>query len=316
MPGIVILGAGGAIGRNLGHELDRRGIEFRAVGRNAQKLQAGFSNRVIRVADLADPDQARTAVVGATTVFYTVGVEYHHFELHPLLMQKALEACAAESVPQMVVVTSVYSYGWPRMNRVTEEHPREPQSRKGRYRKEQEDLALDAHWMSRVRAAVVHLPDFYGPYADQSLSNPIFAAALAGKKANWLGSVDLPHEFVYTPDAARTLLDLAGHDEAYGHRWNLGGAGTITGREFITAVYREAGQKPKWRAVTKWMLQVGGVFNPLLRELREMYYLGETPVILDDSRLEALIGPLQKTPYEKGIRETMAWMKTAGGTEP
>jgi hypothetical protein len=42
----------------------------------------------------------------------------------------------------------------------------------------------------------------------------------------------------------------------------------------------------------------------MMRELAEMSYLQTTPVLLDDSALRAVL-PLQKTPYEEGIRLTL-----------
>jgi hypothetical protein len=40
-----------------------------------------------------------------------------------------------------------------------------------------------------------------------------------------------------------------------------------------------------------------------------MHYLSETPVILDDSKLRAKLGTVQKTPYQAGIEKTLAWMR-------
>jgi hypothetical protein len=43
----------------------------------------------------------------------------------------------------------------------------------------------------------------------------------------------------------------------------------------------------------------------------EMHYLTTEPVILDDSALPKLIGPIAKTPYPEGIRQTLAAMRQA-----
>ena len=48
-----------------------------------------------------------------------------------------------------------------------------------------------------------------------------------------------------------------------------------------------------------------------MRELPEMLYLQETPVILDDSKLLAKFPNVHKTPYDEGIRRTIAWIKGA-----
>jgi hypothetical protein len=60
------------------------------------------------------------------------------------------------------------------------------------------------------------------------------------------------------------------------------------------------------------MLNVMGIFKPMMREIAEMNYLWTTPVKLDDTRLRQLLPQLQKTPYEKGIRITVDEMRRVG----
>ncbi|MPN32941.1 hypothetical protein SDC9_180424 [bioreactor metagenome] len=43
-----------------------------------------------------------------------------------------------------------------------------------------------------------------------------------------------------------------------------------------------------------------------MREMVEMNYLITEPLIMDDSALQRLIGPVRKTPYVEGIRQTLA----------
>jgi nucleoside-diphosphate-sugar epimerase len=52
-----------------------------------------------------------------------------------------------------------------------------------------------------------------------------------------------------------------------------------------------------------------GLFNPMMRELVEMSYLHTTPVVLDDSAIQKLLGPVKKTSYDEGIRKTLEAMK-------
>lgn len=309
MKNIAIFGAAGAIGHSLAAELDRRGMPFRAVGRNRERLAKAFPSADAVAADLLNPEAVEWAAGGVDTIFYAVGVPYGEFRTHPILMRNTIDGAVKAGVQRIDVVASVYAYGAPRTPRVAETHPREPATRKGAFRKQQEDIAMEAGSAERIRATVLHLPDFYGPHADISMANGIFQAALAGKRAPWLGPVDLPHEFIYVPDAGRVLLDLAARDDSYGQRWNLGGAGVITGRDFITRVYEAAGRTPKWFSASKLMLRALGLFNPLMRELVEMQYLSETPVILDDTKLEQHLGGLTKTPYAEGIPATVAALR-------
>jgi hypothetical protein len=57
------------------------------------------------------------------------------------------------------------------------------------------------------------------------------------------------------------------------------------------------------------MLKIMGWFSPLYRELPEMLYLAETPVLLDDNKLRGKFSSLRKTSYDDGIRQTLEWMR-------
>jgi nucleoside-diphosphate-sugar epimerase len=307
-----IFGAAGAIGPWVGAEFDRRGIPFRVVGRGREKLEKTFgkmANAEVFPADLSDLRSASAAARGVDTIIYGVGLPYPSHQLHPVLMRTTIEAAVAMQVKRIVLMSSVYGYGVPQTVRVAETHPRQPETRKGQYRKQQEDVVLGAHEKGQIAGLIVRLPDFYGPGADNSLANPVFGAALQGKTANWVGPVNTPHEFVYVPDSGPVVADLAECAECYGEAWNFGGPGSINTLDFITRVYRAAGRSPKYRTAGRGLLKVMGWFNPLFRELVEMVYLEETPVILDDSKLLAKFPGVHKTSYDDGIRLTLEWMR-------
>jgi nucleoside-diphosphate-sugar epimerase len=307
-----IFGAAGAIGRSLAPEFERRGVAFRVVGRVKAKLESAFGSMAhaeIFEADLMDLRSAGAAARGVDTIIYAVGVPYPSFQLHPAMIRTTIEAATTMQVARLVLVSNVYSYGVPRTSHVAETHPREPQTRKGNFRKEQEDAVIEAHRTGRLQGMVLRLPDFYGPHADLSLANPIFRAAIAGKTANWLGPLNAPHEFVFVPDAGPVIADLADCAECYGEAWNIAGAGEINAMDFITRVYRAAGRSPKYRSVGRGLLKIMGWFSPLYRELPEMMYLAETPVLLDDAKLRAKLGAVHKTSYDDGIRQTLQWMR-------
>jgi Nucleoside-diphosphate-sugar epimerases len=300
------------MGRSVGQALAERARAFRVIGRSAGALEASFGGipGVERV--VWNPENAasvRSAVRGLDTLIYLVGVPYHQFQQHPVVMRQTLEGAIAEGVQRMVLVGTVYPYGVPRTTPVTEDHPREPHTFKGRMRKEAEDLLLQADAAGKIRGTILRLPDFYGPGIEKSFLHDAFVAALRGGTANLIGPIDTPHEFIYVPDVGPVLVDLAGRPEAYGRSWHLGGPGTISQREFVTKVFAAAGKPPKFRVAGKNTLRVMGLFNPLMRELVEMSYLHTSPVVMDDSALQKLLGPVQKTSYDQGIRKTLELMR-------
>ena len=295
--------------------MERRGIAFRAVGRSRTKLEQAFSayrQAELFPADIADLRSAGAAAREVDTIVYCAGLPYPAHYRHPAIMRTVLDAAAAMHVQRLILISSVYAYGVPRASRVAETHPRQPETRKGQFRKEQEDLVFDAHKTGRIQGLVLRLPDFYGPAADLGYAPLVFTAALAGKTANWVGPVSAQHEFVYVPDVAPVLLDLASLPECFGEAWNFGGPGPIATVDFITRIYRAAGRDPKYRSVGRGLLKILGWFSADMREIPEMMYLQETPVILDDSKLLAKLGNVHQTPYDEGIRKTIEFLRSGG----
>jgi nucleoside-diphosphate-sugar epimerase len=310
----VIFGATGTVGKALASKLAERGQSFRVVGRSEERLRQDFGRYEPLVeycaADLSDPANAARAARGVETIFYTVGVPYPQFQQHPKLTRIALTAAAAAGVRHYVHLSTVYPYGVPQQEFVSESHPRNPTAFKGRMRKEQEDLVLAAHNPGGMRTTILRPPDFYGPDSELSAVRAIFVAALKGGTANVIGPIDTPHEFIFVPDLAETVIALSVKEEAYGNAWNIAGPGLITTRQFADLVFGAVHQKPRLRVAGKFMLRTLGLFNPLLREVVEMHYLWTTPVKLDDTRLRQLLPNLHKTPYPEGIRQTIDAMRT------
>ncbi|MGE8488761.1 MAG: epimerase, partial [Paraburkholderia nemoris] len=180
---------------------------------------------------------------------------------------------------------------------------------------EQEKLVLAAHGRASgstsLSTLVLRLPDFYGHCIERSLINGIFEGAAHGKRAQVIGPVDVPHEFIYLPDIGPVVEKLTRTPEAYGRWWHLAGTGTITQREVARQAYALAGREPKLMVAGKTLLRVLGLFNPIMRELVEMNYLMTEPVVLDDSALTQLIGPIAKTSYKDGIRHAFEAARAA-----
>jgi nucleoside-diphosphate-sugar epimerase len=300
-----LVGASGAIGKSIANAFDKEGEEYRVIGRSRAGLEAAFgASRLAHIAtwDPDRPESARSALRGLDAVVYLVGVPYDQFQLHPVLMRKTVEAAVDEGVQRLLLIGTVYPYGKPLTTPVTEDHPRQPNTFKGRMRKEQEDILLAAHKAGNIQSCLLRLPDFYGPAVDRSFLHNLIQAAARGGTANMVGPIDSPHEFVFVPDVGPVVAALLEHPRAWGRMWNLAGIGPVTQRHLAELAFRIAGTKPRIRVAGKNMLRLLGVFNPLMRELVEMHYLMTTPVLMDDSALRGLLGSIAKTPYEEGLR--------------
>jgi len=302
-----LFGAAGAAGQSIAAALNEAGRDYRVVGRTREPLEKAFGHdphAEIVTWNPDDPASIRAAAAGLQTVIYLVGVPYDQFAKHPPLVERTLAGVKAAGVERFILIGTVYPYGRARINPVSEGHPREPHTFKGQMRLAQENLVLAAHGQNGLSTLVLRLPDFYGPCIERSLLNGVFDGAATGKRAQVVGPVDVPHEFIYLPDVGPVVETLTRTPEVYGRWWHLAGTGTITQREVARQAYALAGREPKLMVAGKSMLRVLGLFNPLMRELVEMNYLMTEPLVLDDSALTRLIGPIAKTSYEEGIRHS------------
>lgn len=306
-PTIALFGGSGTLGQALAPLFGSQ--PFRVVGRSLTQLRSAFApypHADLAVWDPAKPETAKAALEGIQTFVYLVGVPYTEFRLHPILFQQVLTAAIENGVERCALVGTVYPFGLAQAPLVGENHPRNPQTFKGRMRKEQEDILLAADAARRIRGTILRLPDFYGPKVERSYLSSLFQAATNGKTAQLIGPLNTPHEYAYIPDAARVLFRLIHEDQAYAHTWNLAGAGKITLAEMVKLVESTTRKPLRKMVVGKRTLQLIGLFNPLLREVAEMHYLFTEPLFLDDSALTNLLGPLNKTSYAEGVRTSLA----------
>ena len=315
-PQIALLGAAGAVGKSIATALHDAGIPYRVVGRNGDSLKREFGSDAlaeIQTWDPDDPQSVRAVTSGIATIIYLVGVNYWQFELHPILMQKTLDGAIASGVQRFFLIGTVYPYGLAQTATITEDHPRQPHTFKGQMRKKQEDLLFVAQESGKIQACELRLPDFFGPNVDKSFLWGTFVAAKKGGRAQMVGPIDTPHQFVYVPDVGPLVLQLLNTPAAWGHTWNFAGSGVITQRQFAEKIFAAAGHKPKFMVAGKLMLRLAGLFNPIMREMVEMHYLQTNPVILDDSRLTQLLaasGGVHRTSYDTAILKILASVTT------
>ena len=309
MSQVALFGAAGAIGKSIATALSAQGKPYRVVGRTQSSLHAAFGTDPLAEIVTWNPDSpasVQAAATGVDTLIYMVGVNYWQFELHPELMRKTLAGAIAAGVRKIILIGTVYPYGMPQANPVREDHPRAPHTFKGRMRKAQEDLVMQAHAEGAIAATVLRLPDFYGPGVQASLLDGAAQAAVNGGTADLVGPIDSPHEFVFVPDVGPVVARLVDTPAAFGKIWHLAGVGVTTQQALVSEMERQTGRRLKLRVAGKTMLRLIGLFKPFMREMVEMHYLMTDPVLMDDSALQQLVGPIRKTSYADGIRQTQA----------
>lgn len=303
----VVLGASGGMGYALVEELRNRHIETMAVARNLDKLQTHFPNREVtkKSIDVFDLPSLLQETEGCTHLFLTVNIPYSNWEKKLPIMFENVITTAKQNKTKIILVDNIYAYGESSSNTITETTPMKPHTKKGKIRLQLADMLS----RSNVPYIIAHFPDFYGPNATNTLLHYTFNLMVQNKTSRYVGDQKIAREFIYTPDGAKALVELAMSEQNYNQHWNIPGDGVITGEEIIQIVKSHINYSKKIGTVHKKMIRLLGLFDTQLRETVELFYLFERPVILNGNKYEEKIGKLPVTPYSQGIKETLDFMK-------
>jgi nucleoside-diphosphate-sugar epimerase len=302
---VTILGAGGAIGNELVTLLSAKNQPFRLVGRNP-KATPGATETV--AADLTDRDQTIRAVAGSSVVYLLVGLKYDvkvWQEMWPRIMSNTIEA-SKRAGAKLLFFDNVYMYGKV-SGLMTEETPYNPCSKKGNIRAKIATTLVNAWKSGTLTAMIARSADFYGPHTQNAVPNLLVFEPFAKKrKASWLVNDGVPHSLTYTPDAARSLLQLAERTAAWNQTWHVPTTpNPLTGKDFVVLAAKESGVAPQYRVLSRPMLRIAGWFDPLVAESYEMLYQSDSPYLFDSGKFTREFG-FAGTPYADGIRTTAA----------
>jgi nucleoside-diphosphate-sugar epimerase len=119
------------------------------------------------------------------------------------------------------------------------------------------------------------------------------------------GAAGVPHEWAYLPDVACAAAQLLERREelAPSETFHFS-SHQLSSAEIVKAVLGALGSRSvrrmPWR-ILRWL----SPFAPMLRELVEMKYLWDLPVLLDDQKLQRFLGRVQRTPLDRAVRAAL-----------
>jgi len=301
-----ILGSGGAVGVELAKALKTYTSEIRLVSRHPKKVN---ESDILMAADLLNPKHVNKAIKGSDVVYATVGFPYDTKvwqDCWPKFIQNVIAACK-EFNAKLVFFDNMYMYDPKYLNRMTEETPIKPPSKKGKVRAEVAKLILDEVKAGTLTALIARSADFYGPGIKSSnmMNETIIKPLRIGGKANLLGSVHSKHSYTFTPDAGKATALLGNTADAYNQVWHLPTAAEpFTGAQWAWLVASELGVKPRYHRVNRYMIWILGYMNPVMKEILEMFYQNQSDYIFDSSKFEKRFG-IKPTPYHIGIKQVI-----------
>ncbi|BEP33165.1 NAD(P)H-binding protein [Variovorax sp. V59] len=317
---VLVLGATGGIGSEVARQLRDAGWQVRALKRGAADTAAQKDGITWISGDAMDRHAVAEAAKGCSVIVHAVNPPgYRRWPQLVLPMLDNTIAAATAEGATIVLPGTVYNYGPDAFALLAEDSPQRPATRKGAIRVEMESR-LEAASRRGARVLIVRAGDFFGPKAGNNwFSQGLVKAGKPVGTVSYPGRGGIGHQWSYLPDVARTMVELlerrdrleafasfhmAGHWDADGTRMS----GAIR-----RVVARRTGVEPRVVAFPWWLLTLASPFFATFREMREMRYLWETPVRMDNARLVAFLGREPHTPLDEAVEaslEGMACLRT------
>lgn len=304
----LVIGANGGIGSELAGALQRHGWKVRALVR---KAPAGGDTASIEYAsgDAMRAEDVLRAAQGVSLIVHAVNPPgYRDWDKVVLPMLHNTIAAARVSGARIVLPGTVYNYGPDAFPVIDEAAPQHPLTRKGAIRVRMEQALRDAA-KDGVRSLVVRAGDFFGPRPGNNwFSMGLVKPGAAIRSITYPGKPGTGHAWAYLPDLAETVAQLVAREDrlAAFETFHFAGHWDADGTAMIGAI-RKALQQPKLpvRAFPWAILILLSPFKTLFREMREMRYLWQQPLRLDNSRLLGRLGAEPHTPLDLAVRRTL-----------
>ncbi|TXK52088.1 NAD(P)H-binding protein [Pontibacter qinzhouensis] len=307
----VVLGGTGSIGYAFTKELLAHQEQTTLLVRNKQKAQKLFPDHpdlTLVEGDATNLELLKSLSATATHIFYGINYPYPQWEGNMERITNLVIEAATPAKATILFPGNIYNFGL--TTHITETSPETPCSRKGQLRVKLEQLLKQAATAGRCHVINLRLPDFWGPNVVNEGIAPIFRGALTGKAMPWLIRNDIPHQLVYTPDAARAFyaLSVAAPEEPYA-LYNFAGEIVPSIKAWQEQIAAVAGTRPKHKVYSKTLLNILSMFMPLMREIKEMAYLWDNTLLLHDDKLRRTLPHFAVTPMPEAIQHTLAWFR-------
>lgn len=248
------------------------------------------------------------AAQGAELIIHAVNPPgYKNWAGQVLPMIDNTIAAARASGARIVLPGTVYNFAPDTFPVLRENTVQQPLTRKGKIRVELE-RRMQAASANGVCSLIVRAGDFFGPHT----GNNWFAAALV-RPGKAVGTVTVPnargvgHQWAYLPDVAETMLRLVEQGDrlpAFAV-YHMRGHWDADGTQMPRSIGHSVGRSVKTRIFPWWILPVLSPFSETMREMREMRYLWQQPVRMDNAKLVQTLGAEPHTPWDEAVGTTL-----------
>jgi nucleoside-diphosphate-sugar epimerase len=298
----VVVGSG-IVGSTLAKLLANDGQDVIVITRSGSGPDHKNIKRV--AADVSDLSKLLQIAPSAAAIYNCVNPPYHQWAKEWPPIAASFLSYAEKTGAVLVTCSNLYGYG-PVDVPMTEELPLNATGVNGKVRAQMWLDAKALHDAGRIRATEVRGSDYVCAGAQSRVGSRVLPKILAGKPAQVLGDIDQKHTWTYPLDVARIMQIVATDSKAWGKAWHVPSNEPKTQKELVNELAVAAGVKdPKLSSVPNVMWNLLGLFNPLLKALKETAYQMEHSYILDDSAARKAFA-MKPTEWNQVLKEVVA----------
>jgi nucleoside-diphosphate-sugar epimerase len=299
--GIHVIFGTGPLGLTVMKQLLLQGKRVRMVNRSG--LYDVPKDVEIKKWDACNEEGISEICKGASVIYHCMGLPYQEWKDKLPLMMRGVIQGAVTSNAKIVYADNIYAYGTVN-GKMHEELPYKPVGKKTQVRADVANMLMESHQSGKIRAAIGRGPDFFGPGACvATLGSRVFENMILDKPVELLGKPELSHSHIFLRDFAVGLITLGQHDTALGQIWHLPCAETLSTQALVDKLAKKIGKKIKYRVANRAIVTMFGIFNPIMREFKELMYQFDKPLIMDYSKYERAFG-IDITPHDEAIAQT------------
>lgn len=297
-----IFGAGGPVANALTRQLISKNENVRLVSRRPSTFTG--NNVTWQKADLLNYTEVLQAAKGSDIIYLCAGLVYNKAiwqQQWPVIMQNMINV-TKETGARFIFFDNVYMYGLVN-GPMLETTPYNPVSVKGEVRAETATRLMDEAKAGNINASILRGADFYGAESLNSfLDGMVLAKYAKGERAQWIGKPKTLHSFSYIPDCGNAMYLLGQKPESDNQIWHVPTAAPLTGIQFMELAADIFNTKPQYTTINKLMMQLFGLFNPLVKDSVEMYYQYDHNYIFNSDKFEKFFN-VKPTTYRDGMVE-------------
>jgi nucleoside-diphosphate-sugar epimerase len=328
----LITGATGFVGGHVAEAAAARGDSVSIIARadsNTALLER--LGATIHRGDITDPELVRRSVEGADVIVHCAAKvgdwgpveEYRAVNVDAL--RTLLEACHNRPLHRFVHMSSLGVYAAKHHHGTDENEPPPPRHMDGytQTKVEAEHLALDAHRLHGTPVVVLRPGFIYGP-RDRTVL-PKLAENLRAGRVRYIGDPDKAlMNTIHVANLVDAVFLAVDNPKAVGQIYNLTDGERVTKRKFFSTIAQGLGTPPPGRPVPLFLAKLaarivegrarrrGKKEAPRVTQARIKLLGLNLDFSIEKARRE--LGYSPKVTFDQGMKETLEWFKTSGGT--